>query len=166
VNPLRLFTVFGKKQGFLGLKLNRYWYQQGGNSQGRVIPPFSSQMRIRMKALVVGGSYFVGLGIVKALVVEGLDVTVLNRGSRPTPAGASQLVADREDLTALRASITEPFEVVVDTSAMTGQHVEDLAAALPAPPRRYLLISSGAVYSGTAPFHEDDAAVGADAWGD
>ena len=48
-----------------------------------------------MKALVLGGSAFVGLRTVKELAARGHDVTVLNRGKTATelPAGVNQLLS-------------------------------------------------------------------------
>ena len=52
-----------------------------------------------MRALVLGGSVFVGRRLVEALVAAGHDVAVLNRGRTATdlPYGVNRVVADRTD---------------------------------------------------------------------
>ena len=52
-----------------------------------------------MKTLVLGGSVFVGKHTVEALLAEGHDVAVLNRGRTPSdlPDDVERLVADRTD---------------------------------------------------------------------
>ena len=53
-----------------------------------------------MKALVLGGSVFVGRRLVELLVAGGHDVTVLNRGRTATdlPDSVQRLTADRTAL--------------------------------------------------------------------
>ena len=61
-----------------------------------------------MRALVLGGSVFVGKRLVQALVAGGHDVSVLNRGKTPTelPKGVGHLVADRTDMASMKAAVT------------------------------------------------------------
>ncbi|MER7973846.1 reductase, partial [Streptomyces sp. NPDC096080] len=48
-----------------------------------------------MRLLVLGGTEFVGRALVAGAVGRGWEVTVLNRGRRPAPAGARTLRGDR-----------------------------------------------------------------------
>ena len=72
-----------------------------------------------MKALVLGGSAFVGLRTVKELSARGHDVTVLNRGKTATelPAGVHQLIADRTDNESMEKALKgTSWDVVYDIS--------------------------------------------------
>src|SRR3989442_6607987 len=60
-----------------------------------------------MRVLVIGGTEFVGLHLVRALLRDGHHVVVLNRGRRPErlPMGVGTLLCDRKDHAALRATL-------------------------------------------------------------
>ena len=113
-----------------------------------------------MHVLVAGGTEFVSLHLVRAVLRDGHQVTVLNRGRRPdrVPAGVRTLVADRKDHAALRKTLAgERFDAVVDvTYAPT--LAEDVAALLDAPAAvgRVLFVSSGRVYDHARPIPFDE----------
>lgn len=72
-----------------------------------------------MRALVLGGSVFVGRRLVRALVEAGQQVTVLNRGrtADDLPPGVSRLVADRTDADSMRAALGgTSWDAVYDVS--------------------------------------------------
>ena len=72
-----------------------------------------------MKALVFGGSTFVGLRTVKELAARGHEVTVLNRGvtSVDLPPGTERLIADRTDNESMKAALGgREFDAVFDIS--------------------------------------------------
>ncbi len=72
------------------------------------------------KVLVLGGSRYFGRGVVERLRDAGLDVTVLNRGSSPTPTGVAHLIADRDDEAGLKAVLgSRSFDVVLDQVCYT-----------------------------------------------
>ena len=86
-----------------------------------------------MKALVLGGSVFVGKHTVEALLAGGHDVAVLNRGRTPTdlPDEVERSVADRTDLDQLRAVLDgRDWDAVFDVSgfvmAAGGSDIEGL----------------------------------------
>ena len=60
-----------------------------------------------MRVLVMGGTEFVSLHLVRALLRDGHHVVVLNRGRRPErlPTGVGTLLCDRKDHAALRATL-------------------------------------------------------------
>ncbi|MFG1869049.1 NAD-dependent epimerase/dehydratase family protein [Micromonospora arborensis] len=119
-----------------------------------------------MKLLVLGGTRFAVRAIVDALL-DGHDVTVLNRGTQPLWDGRiRQLVADRDDAGQMTDAWTAAYDGVVDVSGAEPGHVRRLPRAKEIP--RYVFISSAAVYSresAAPPFREDDRADGDAIWG-
>jgi UDP-glucose 4-epimerase len=113
-----------------------------------------------VRVLVAGGTEFISLHLVRALLRDGHQVAVLNRGRRPgrLPAGVPTLVADRKDHAALRAALAgERFEGLVDvTYAPTlGEDVEALLDA-PAAVGHVVFVSTGRVYDHACPIPFDE----------
>lgn len=113
-----------------------------------------------MRVLVAGGTEFISLHLVRALLREGHVVTVLNRGRQPgrLPAGVRPLVADRKDHAAVRKTLAgERFDALVDvTYAPTlGEDVEALLDA-PAAVGHVLFVSTGRVYDHARPIPFDE----------
>ena len=72
-----------------------------------------------MKALVFGGSTFVGLRTVRELAARGHEVTVLNRGvtSVDLPPGVERLIADRTDNESMKNALGgREWDAVFDIS--------------------------------------------------
>lgn len=99
-----------------------------------------------MKALVVGGTGFLGGAIVEAAVAAGCEVVVLSRGltGRPLPEGVRLLQGDRHGDLAVLAG--ERFDLVFDTCGYTPAVVERLLQVVGPGLRRYLFVSSVSVY--------------------
>ena len=113
-----------------------------------------------MHVLVVGGTEFISLHLVRALRRDGHGVSVLNRGRQPArlPGGVRALVADRKDHAALRKTLAgERFDAVVDvTYAPTvGADVEALLDA-PAAVGHVVFVSTGRVYDHARPIPFDE----------
>jgi nucleoside-diphosphate-sugar epimerase len=119
-----------------------------------------------VKALVLGGSVFVGKRLVAALVDAGHDVTVLNRGRTPTelPDGVHQLVADRTDLESIRAALgSTQWDATFDISgfvmAAGGSDIDGLLDLLDGHVGAYVYVSSIMAYDqslvGVFPWTED-----------
>ena len=93
-----------------------------------------------MRALVLGGSVFVGKHTVDALLAGAQEVAVLNRGKTPTdlPDEVERLVADRTDIDQLSAALhAREWDTVFDVSGF-------VMAAWSTPARRSTrLIPSG-----------------------
>jgi nucleoside-diphosphate-sugar epimerase len=123
-----------------------------------------------VQVLVVGGTEFVSLHLVRALRRDGHAVTVLNRGRRPgrLPPGVRGLVADRKDHAALRKALAgERFDAVVDvTYAPT--LAEDVTALLDAPAAvgHVVFVSSGRVYDHARPIPFDEDTPRSLYWGE
>src|SRR4029453_4366755 len=101
-----------------------------------------------MQVLVIGGTEFISLHLVRALLRDGHQVAVLNRGRNPArlPAGVRTLVCDRTDHAALRKTLaSERCDALVDityaptTGADAGPRRRGVAGC-PRRPRRPRLI--------------------------
>ena len=112
--------------------------------------------------LVLGGSYFIGLAIVKELADCGYKVYTLNRGNRKnTDSRVTNIVCDRCRKELLNTVLRDLApEYVVDVSGLSGLHAELVCNALNTSRLEALIyISSSAVYSVdelTIPFRESD----------
>ncbi len=116
-----------------------------------------------MHILVIGGTLFLGRGLVRALLARGDEVTVLHRG-RSTPFGdeVRQVQCDRNDTAAIAAILrADDFEAVFDNvydweRGTTAEQVEAAARACGDRLRRYIFTSSVASYFQGLDHDEDD----------
>ena len=111
---------------------------------------------------MLGGTEFVSLHLVRALLRDGHAVAVLNRGRRPArlPGGVRTIVCDRKDHAALRAALAgERVDGLVDITyaPTTGDDVEAVLAALDGRVGHAIFVSTGRVHDHALPipFHED-----------
>ncbi|MFI6088433.1 NAD-dependent epimerase/dehydratase family protein [Streptomyces sp. NPDC051218] len=96
---------------------------------------------------VIGGSRYFGKLLVQRLQAAGHQVTVINRGSVPPPAGVEHLVADRDDEAALVAALAaRSFDVVVDQVCYTPVQAAIAARVFSGRTRRYVMTSTIEVY--------------------
>ena len=123
-----------------------------------------------MRVLVVGGTEFISLHLVRALQRDGHRVAVLNRGRRSErlPSGVERLVADRKDPAALRAALGgQRFDGLVDVTyaPTTG---EDVAAMLDAPAAvgHVIFVSTARVYDHARPIPYDEDTPRSLYWGE
>lgn len=119
-----------------------------------------------MKALVLGGSVFVGRRLVEMLVADGHSVTVLNRGKTATslPDGVALLKADRTDAESMAAALggTE-WDAIFDVSgfvmAAGGSDIDGLIDLVDGRVGHYVYVSSIMAYDqslvGVMPWAED-----------
>jgi nucleoside-diphosphate-sugar epimerase len=119
-----------------------------------------------MRALVLGGSVFVGKRLVQALVVNGHEVSVLNRGKTPTelPEGVGHLKADRTEIASMQAALgSSEWDVVYDVSgfvmAAGGSDIDGLLDLFDGRVGDYVYVSSIMAYdqslTGIFPWTED-----------
>ena len=113
-----------------------------------------------MKALVLGGSIFIGLHLVRLLSSQGHQVTVLNRGISGTklPEGVARLTADRGDASQVKAALKgASYDAAFDISGYTPATLEPVIEALEGRVGHYAFCSTSAVYapSDVAPVEED-----------
>ena len=115
-----------------------------------------------MQVLVIGGTEFISLHLVRALLRDGHRVAVLNRGRNPArvPAGVRTIVCDRLDHAALRKTLAgERCDALVDITyaPTTGADVEALLDALDGRLGHAMFVSTGRVHDHALPipYHED-----------
>jgi nucleoside-diphosphate-sugar epimerase len=116
-----------------------------------------------MKALVLGGSQFVGLHTVRELIARGDEVTVLNRGQTATdlPEGVERLVADRRDGESMRAALQgREWDAVFDVSGFImvamGSNMQDMVDLLDGNVGAYVFTSSIMAYAQSGVFPWDE----------
>jgi nucleoside-diphosphate-sugar epimerase len=124
-----------------------------------------------MRVLVIGGTEFISLHLVRALLRDGHAVTVLNRGRRGArlPAGVRAIACDRKDHAALRAALAgERADGLVDVTyaPTTGEDVEALLDALDGRVGHAVFVSTGRVHDHALPIPYDEDAPRSLYWGE
>lgn len=117
-----------------------------------------------MRILVIGGTQFMGRGIVERLAARGHDVSVLHRRDHhDLGPGIGNLQADRGDGAAMsRLLRDQAFDAVFDMvydweKGTTSAQVEATARSCGDGLRRYVFMSSIAAYGEGFDHREDDA---------
>jgi nucleoside-diphosphate-sugar epimerase len=111
-----------------------------------------------MRLLVLGGTEFAGRAVVEAALARGWEVTVLNRGRHPAPAGVRALRGDRTAPGGLAALAEGTWDVVVDTWSAAPRAVHESARLLRGRAGRYVYVSTRSVYAWPAPAGHDESA--------
>ena len=107
-----------------------------------------------MKALVLGGTQYMGIHLVRELIQAGHDVTIATRGSTPDPFGSKvrRLKIDRKDPESLQNALKDKlYDVSIDNIAYCSNEVRYLLDTLKT--EKYVMTSTVSVYS--KHFHED-----------
>ena len=117
-----------------------------------------------MKVLVIGGSRFVGLRLVKILAEHGHEITLLNRGKTQAdlPSGVKRLYADRRNPAEVSQVLkSQDFEMVCDMTGYQLKNLKPVVAALRDRIGHYIFQSTCAVYAPSAilPIREDFATI-------
>jgi nucleoside-diphosphate-sugar epimerase len=102
-----------------------------------------------MRILVVGGTRFIGLWVVRRLAEAGHEVSVFHRGqSRAVlPEGVAEVLGERRDRVALEAAVRQARpEVVLDMIAMTEEQARTAIQAFEGQASRVVAVSSQDVY--------------------
>ncbi len=119
------------------------------------------------RVLVIGGTAFMGRAIVDQLLARGDEVTIMHRGAT-TPFGqhVREIHCDRNDAAAVSQALHgQAFDAVFDNvyDWQRGTTAEQVAASARAVAtdalRRYVFMSSVAVYPPGGPYDEDAALV-------
>src|SRR4051812_42078160 len=116
-----------------------------------------------MRALVIGGTLFIGRGIVAELLAEGHEVTILHRKpGHDCGKRVREIIADRNDTEGLKAALAgKRFDVVFDNvydwqHGTNADQVEGTAKLFDHL-QRYVYMSSVAAYGDGLNHHEGDA---------
>lgn len=118
-----------------------------------------------MKVLVIGGTLFIGRGIVAALLKQEHEVTILHRKpGHDLGKKVREIIADRNDPESLREALTgKHFDIVFDNvydweRGTTAAQVEATAKVVSEKKlARYVFMSSVAAYGDGLNHHEGDA---------
>jgi len=105
-----------------------------------------------LRILVLGGTRFVGRWIVETAVARGHTVTLVHRGlsGRGLFPDQEHVIADRRSASDLSALAGRDWDAVVDVCGYTAREVELSARLLLGAVRRYVFVSTAAVYAGAA----------------
>lgn len=110
---------------------------------------FGEEMIVLRKALVLGGTRFMGKHLVAQLLSTDWEVTLATRGQTKDAFGdrVQRLVVERTDPNSLKAVLSgKSFDVIFDSLAYCSNDVKFLLDVLH--PERYVQISSASVYDG------------------
>jgi nucleoside-diphosphate-sugar epimerase len=117
-----------------------------------------------MRILLIGGTLFIGKRLVKRLLEEGHEITLLHRKpEHPFGAEVRSVVADRNDAAAVASALAGQrydavYDIVYDWErGTTGPQVEATAKAIPGDLSRYIFISSVAAYGAGLNHVEEDS---------
>lgn len=121
-----------------------------------------------MKVLVMGGTQFNGLALVKELCKHGHGVTILNRGRTKAtlPRSLKRLYADRSDPASVREAIGKrEFDCVQDMTAYRLEDVELMSELFRGRTGHYIFASSTVIYAASdlLPITEDHPLEASDA---
>jgi nucleoside-diphosphate-sugar epimerase len=107
-----------------------------------------------MKLLILGGTGWLGGHVAASAVAAGHDVTCVARHA-PAPAGATIVVADRDDDDALVSLGAQHWDAVVDVATHPG-HVRRAVRALADTADHYVYVSSVSAYASHATVGADE----------
>ena len=118
----------------------------GGATLAAIAAPVLAKAKPQ-KVLILGGTGFIGPHFVDALIIGGHKVTLFNRGKRDPDVreGVEQLLGDRNgQIDSLKG---RGWDVVIDNSGYTPSQVKATSELLKDHVRKYIFISSIAVYA-------------------
>jgi len=100
-----------------------------------------------MKVLVIGGTQFMGVHLVRNLIKSGDDITIATRGKTPDPFGhnVTRITLDRTDGETIKYALAGlTFDVIYDTQAYCSNEIKMLLDVVTT--RRYIQVSTLSVY--------------------
>lgn len=115
-----------------------------------------------MRAIIIGGTRFIGPPVARQLVAAGHDVTVFHRGQTESdlPRRVAHIHGDRLQLARHQAKLKQLRpDVVLDMAAFTQQDALATVNAFRGVARRLVVISSQDVYRAYGRFHESEPGV-------
>ena len=116
-----------------------------------------------MRSLIIGGTRNLGPSIVQALLQQGHEVTVFNRGQTrdDLPEEVERVRGDRTDPAQFKKALGgREFDLVVDTTLYNGEEAQAVVEEFGSRVGRYIFLSTGQVYlvriGVERPFKEED----------
>ncbi|MBZ5508470.1 MAG: SDR family oxidoreductase [Acidobacteriia bacterium] len=116
-----------------------------------------------MRSLIIGGTRNLGPSIVQALLQQGHEVTVFNRGQTrdDLPEEVERVRGDRTDPAQFKKALGgREFDLVVDTTLYNGEEAKAVVEEFSSRVGRYIFLSTGQVYlvriGVERPFKEED----------
>lgn len=108
-----------------------------------------------MRILLTGGTGTISRAVVRRMLLDGHELTVINRGIKePLPDGVEHLVADVNDEPALLTALGDrEFDAVVQFLAYTPDQVERDLRVFGGRAGQYVFISSASTYAKPVPHH-------------
>jgi nucleoside-diphosphate-sugar epimerase len=114
-----------------------------------------------MRILIMGGTRFIGVYLTKALVEQGHEVVLFNRGKKAAPVeGIQQIHGDRQNIEQLKEKLgDEQFDVVYDNNGRELSDTKPLVELFKDRIKQFVYVSSAGVYlkSDQMPHVEGDA---------
>jgi nucleoside-diphosphate-sugar epimerase len=114
-----------------------------------------------MRILIMGGTRFIGVYLTKALVEQGHEVVLFNRGKKAAPVeGIQQIHGDRQNIEQLKEKLgDEQFDVVYDNNGRELSDTKPLVELFKDQIKHFIYVSSAGVYlkSDQMPHVEGDA---------
>jgi nucleoside-diphosphate-sugar epimerase len=100
-----------------------------------------------MKILAIGATGFIGPFVLQQLQGQGHSVTVFHRGNSPAPQGTAQIIGDRNQLAAHRATFErEQFDAVIDFVLSSERQARQLMETMRGITGRVIALSSMDAY--------------------
>ena len=114
-----------------------------------------------MRILIMGGTRFIGVYLTKALVEQGHEVVLFNRGKKNAPIeGIQQIHGDRQQIEQLKEKLgQEQFDVIYDNNGRELSDTKPLVELFRDRVKQFVYVSSAGVYlkSDQMPHVEGDA---------
>ena len=114
-----------------------------------------------MRILIMGGTRFIGVYLTKALVEQGHEVVLFNRGNKPAPIeGLQEIHGDRKDADSLKQKLAhEKFDAIFDNNGRELSDTKPLVDLFSDSVQHFVYVSSAGVYQKTdlLPHREGDA---------
>ncbi|MCL2204815.1 MAG: NAD-dependent epimerase/dehydratase family protein [Defluviitaleaceae bacterium] len=101
-----------------------------------------------MKILVIGGTQYVGVHLVRQLLADGHEVTIATRGKTKDnfTDTVSRIIIERTDATSINRALTQKhYDVVYDSQAYSSNEIKYLMDAVSC--GRYIETSTASIYS-------------------